>query len=277
MPSTTSAQAGGYALERTPEEYERLRIQARVWEPATRRVLDAVGVTPGMRCVDVGCGPGEGLRLLAERVGPGGSVAGIDNDPAVAREAASHVRATTATPVEVVTADVRDLAESPVGPCDVVNVRFLLLHLPDPVAALRRLYGWLRPGGTLLVQDYDLGTLDMWPPIPQWPELVRVIGATLDALGGDPRLGIKLPLHVAAAGLGEPAGVDASSVLAPVADVHEVCVSSYRNVLPAAVRLGITTAERSLEVLARMDAVAADRDRVVRLPQMVSCWVRKPA
>jgi SAM-dependent methyltransferase len=284
MPSTTTSARtsgddgdGAYALDRTPEEYERLRIQARVWEPATTRVLDAIGVSPGMRGLDVGCGPGEGLRLLAERVGPAGSVTGIDNDPAVARDAAAHVRATTDTPVEVVTADVRDLADPPGGPFDVVTVRLVLMHLPDPVAVLRRLRGWLRPGGVLLVQDYDIGPYAMWPPVPQWAELVRTVEETVDAIGGDVRCGRKLPLHLAAAGLGEPAGVDVSSVLAPVVEVLDVCVSAYGNLLPAAVRLGTTTEERGREVLAEMAAVAGDGDRVVMLPQLVSCWARTPA
>lgn len=48
-----------YILGRTSEEYQRLRWQARLWEPITARVLDQVGIGPGMRCLDVGCGPGE--------------------------------------------------------------------------------------------------------------------------------------------------------------------------------------------------------------------------
>jgi ubiquinone/menaquinone biosynthesis C-methylase UbiE len=268
---------GGYALERTPREYERLRTQARFWEPATRRVLDAIGVTPGMRCLDVGCGPGEGLRLLAEHVGPEGSVTGIDNDPAVGQEAAAYVRATTATQVHVVTADFRDLAEPPTASCDLVTVRLVLTHVPDPVAALRHLYGWVRPGGALLVQDYDMRSLDMWPPIPHWHEVVRVVGGTIEALGGDPRCGVKLPLHFTAAGLGGPDGVDVSSVLAPAADTEAICETGYRSILPAALRLGLVTEERSQEVLAQLSATAEDRHRLVLFPHLVSCWTRKPA
>jgi ubiquinone/menaquinone biosynthesis C-methylase UbiE len=278
--STTTATAqmaqDNYALERTPQEYERLRTQARFWEPATRRVLDAIGVTRGMRCLDVGCGPGEGLRLLAEHAGPHGSVTGIDNDPVVAQAAATHVWATTAAQVHVVTADFRDLVEPPTAPYDLVTVRLVLMHLPDPVAALRQLYGWLRPGGALLVQEYDMQALEMWPAIPEWHELLRVVFETLDALGGDPRCGVKLPLHFTAAGIGEPEGIDVSSVLAPAPDTEAICETGYRNVLPAALRLGLTTEERSREVLAQMGAIAEDRGRLVMFPHLVSCWVRKP-
>ena len=48
-----------YLLGETTAEYERLRVQARVWEPATAALLDRTGIGPGARCLDVGCGPGQ--------------------------------------------------------------------------------------------------------------------------------------------------------------------------------------------------------------------------
>lgn len=56
-------------LGRTSQGYQRLRRQAAMWEPATARVLGQAGIRPGMRCLDVGSGPGEVVRLLAELVG----------------------------------------------------------------------------------------------------------------------------------------------------------------------------------------------------------------
>lgn len=58
-----------YALGRTTDEYERLRAQARVWEPATARLLDEVALRPGARCLDAGCGPGETMRLFRAGIG----------------------------------------------------------------------------------------------------------------------------------------------------------------------------------------------------------------
>ena len=67
-----------YSLGHTPQEYERLRAQARIWEGATARVLDQVGVPRGGSCLDAGCGPGETMRMLAERVGPEGFITAAD-------------------------------------------------------------------------------------------------------------------------------------------------------------------------------------------------------
>src|SRR5690348_18444186 len=61
---------GRYALGHSPSEHERLRAQARIWEAATGRLLDQIGLAPGASCLDAGCGPGETMRLMAQRTGP---------------------------------------------------------------------------------------------------------------------------------------------------------------------------------------------------------------
>ena len=73
-------QDSGYVMGRTSEEYERLRRQSELLDSITVTVLDRVGLGFGMQCLDVGCGPGEVMRLMAERVGPTGRVVGIDLD-----------------------------------------------------------------------------------------------------------------------------------------------------------------------------------------------------
>src|SRR5437764_9617361 len=76
-----------YVLRRDATEYERLRAQARAWQPATNRVFDQVALRPGARCLDAGCGPGHTMRLMAKRVGPSGHVTGVDLDTALGDEA----------------------------------------------------------------------------------------------------------------------------------------------------------------------------------------------
>jgi SAM-dependent methyltransferase len=69
--------AGHYPIEHRAGEIERLRIQAEAIAPDTRTMLDRIGVKPGWRCLDIGCGPGGITGLLSERVGPGGRVVGL--------------------------------------------------------------------------------------------------------------------------------------------------------------------------------------------------------
>ncbi|HEY1487503.1 MAG TPA: methyltransferase domain-containing protein, partial [Micromonosporaceae bacterium] len=82
-----------YVMGRTAEEYERLRAQARVWQPATEALLNRIDLPTGACCLDVGCGPGETMRLMAERVGPSGRVVGLDLDADLGRAALATLHA----------------------------------------------------------------------------------------------------------------------------------------------------------------------------------------
>jgi len=80
------SQGPTYVMSRTSQEYARLRRQAELLESSTSSVLDRVGLSSCMSCLDVGCGPGEVMRLIAQRVGPTGQVVGIDVDAKLGRE-----------------------------------------------------------------------------------------------------------------------------------------------------------------------------------------------
>ena len=62
--------SGEYALRTGAVGVERMNLLAGAFAPATREVLRRAGLAPGMRAVDVGCGPGAVTALLAELVSP---------------------------------------------------------------------------------------------------------------------------------------------------------------------------------------------------------------
>ena len=105
--------------------------QGPIFDPLTRRLLQAAGLAPGMRVLDIGSGAGNVARLAAELVGPDGAVAGIDADPAAVELASQH---TTAPNVEFRVADAQTL-DGIEGGFDAVTGRLVLLFLPDPVTA----------------------------------------------------------------------------------------------------------------------------------------------
>src|SRR3954463_10062636 len=164
-----------YALARAPEEYERLRAQARVWEPATARMLDRLGLGPGARCLDAGCGPGESMRLMAQRVGPAGRVTGIDVDVPLGEQALAMLGAAGHAQCDFARVDLTAGDAIPGAPFDLVYARLLLFHLPERVVVLRRLWDAVAPGGHLLVQDYDVrasGVLPEPDSIQEWKRVV---------------------------------------------------------------------------------------------------------
>jgi ubiquinone/menaquinone biosynthesis C-methylase UbiE len=263
-------------LARTSAEYQRLRQQARLWERVTAQVLDRVGIGAGMRCLDVGRGPGEVMRLMAARVGASGRVTGLDNDGRVGREAVEVLRATVAGQFEFIQADTETTGEPPGGPFDLVYARLLLFHLSDPVAMLRKMYAWTRPGGVVLVQDCDFRPMDIVPRLATWAEFENVMFGVFDGAGRDPRIGLKLPLYFAAAGLGEPDGTDVAGQLRPLAEIGGVFQAVYESMQPAGLRLGLTTETAGQAFIAEMTEAIRDRRGVGMAPLLVSAWKHKP-
>ena len=274
----TTQEVAEYALERTPREYERLRAQARMWEPATARLLDQVGLGAGASCLDAGCGPGETMRLLARRVGAGGTVTGIDVDAALGSVVESSLHAEGLRQCRFVAADLTDDTPVPGGPYDLVFARLLLFHLPQRVPVLARLWDAVRPGGHLVVQDYDLDAADVVPAAASVTETMRLLVLTFEALGCDVRAGMRLPLLFADAGVGVPDDTDVAGRLEPLATGQAMLEHTLRSVLPAAFARGITSERHADETLAalRRDAAGAP-DRALLWPLMVGAWRRKPA
>jgi SAM-dependent methyltransferase len=267
-----------YALERTPSEYERLRAQARVWEPATVRLLDQVGLTPGASCLDAGCGPGETMRLLAHRAGAGGTVTGIDVDAALGSVVERSLHAEGLRQCRFLAADLTQDAPVPGGPYDLVYARLLLFHLPRRVPVLARLWEAVRPGGHLVVQDYDLAPTDALPAAASVTETMRLLVRTFEALGCDVRAGMRLPQLFDDAGVGVPDGTDVAGRLEPLATGQAILQHTLRSVLPAAYARGITTERHADETLAALGRDAAGPpDRTLLWPLMAGAWRRKPA
>jgi ubiquinone/menaquinone biosynthesis C-methylase UbiE len=266
----------GYVMGRTSEEYQRLRWQARLYEQATVQALDRIGISPGMRCLDVGCGPGEVMRLLAGRVGASGCVTGLDNDGRLGREALDVLRTTVPGQFEFVHADAETSAEVPGEPFDLVYARLLLLHVRDPIAMVRKLYAWTRPGGVLLVQDFDCYPMGIVPRLATWDEFERVFYGVYEKAGRDARIGQKLPLHFAAAGVGEPDGTDVAGLLRPLAEVGGMFQAVYQSIQPAAIRLGLTTEAAGQALLAEITEATRERRGVGMAPLLLSAWKHKP-
>jgi SAM-dependent methyltransferase len=233
--------AVAYVLGHTRDEVERLRRQARLWEEATGRLLDRVGLAPGAQCLDAGCGPGEVMRLLAQRVGPAGQVTGLDVDGAAGSEAVAALHASGHSQCSFVHADLTRDDPFPSGRFDLVYARLLLLHLDDPVAALRRLWAWTAPGGHLVVQDFDFRSVAVHPPLDVFDEFSRVVHGTFVAAGRNVHLGHCLPAMLEEAGIGAPDGTDVAGRLDRFDRIRDELEALYRSLLPAALSLGVTT------------------------------------
>jgi SAM-dependent methyltransferase len=275
--ATIAAMTTDYALARSPGEYARLRAQARAWEPATARLFDHIGVPRGARCLDAGCGPGETMRLLAQRVGPQGHVLGLDVDAPLGTDAINALHAAGHRQTAFAPFDLTSDEPIPGGPFDVVFARLLLYHLPQRIDVLERLWEAVAPNGYLAIQDYDVRACEALPPLETMDELRRIAHGAFEAAGCDVSVGARLPQLFARARIGTPDGTDVTGRLEPLKEAQRFLKSLHAGLLDRAIAEDLTTAEDAAKWRNALNQEAARfPDRPVLWPLMISAWKRKP-
>lgn len=143
-----------YIFRANADEQQRLIQQADLMAPMTTRLLLDAGVTAAMRVLDVGSGAGDVAFLAARLVGPRGTVLGVDRDGTALHTARARA---AALGLDNVTFVEGDLTSAEVGTgFDAAVGRLVLLHVPDPVQALRAIAGRVRPGGIIAFQELDM-------------------------------------------------------------------------------------------------------------------------
>lgn len=194
------ASSASYPLHTDPAELERLRFQHEVWGGQTREFLARLGVRPGMRVLDLGCGPGFVALELAELAGPHGRVVALDESPGWHAWLAGEAARRGATNIEQVQARFQE-AEFASGAFDLVFGRWFWSFVPDPCAEARRAARWLAPGGVLALQDYHHEGIALSPRSPGFEAVVRGLRAMYASHGGDAFVAGRAPAMFAAAGL----------------------------------------------------------------------------
>ncbi|RSS82834.1 methyltransferase domain-containing protein [Streptomyces sp. WAC06614] len=174
-------------------------LRSHRWRTARNSAAYLLGeLRPGLRVLDVGCGPGTITADLAELVAPG-RVTAVDAAPEVLAQAREHVAGRGLDNVVFAAADVHAL-DFPDGSFDVVHAHQVLQHVGDPVRALREMHRVCRPGGTVAVRDADYAAMTWYPAVPgldDWLSLYRTVAR---ANGGEPDAGRRLHAWARAAG-----------------------------------------------------------------------------
>ncbi|MDA0171703.1 methyltransferase domain-containing protein [Solirubrobacter taibaiensis] len=195
---------------------------------------------PGTRVLEAGCGVGAQTVTLAAN-SPGAHFTSIDvsaESLAIARERV------TADNVEFVQADLLGFKAEPF---DHVFVCFVLEHLRDPYAALRRLKTLLKPGGTITVIEGDHGSAYFHPESEAADDAIACL---VKLQSGDAKIGRRLYPQLLGAGFANPqvsprvVYVDASKPGLTEAFTLKTFTAMVEGVRESAVTAGLIDADR---------------------------------
>jgi ubiquinone/menaquinone biosynthesis C-methylase UbiE len=270
---SNKANPDGYVLSRTASEYERLRAQAQVWAALTDRVLAQAGLGEGMTALDAGCGPGEVMRLMARRVGTKGAVTGVDIDPAVGAYGLERLRAEEKGVFHFHAADLLKGDSLPEAPFDLVYCRFVLLHMDDPVALVRRLAALTKPGGTLVAMDYVMDTMRIAPFDPVLARGMEILNGTLAAGGRPLDAGVRLAEWFRAAGLPMPHGTDIQGRL-EIMTADTMLAKAVEGFGPQAVKFGLATEDEIARLPDEIRAITSRGEHFIHWPTVTAAWTR---
>ena len=118
-----------------------------------RRMLELCPVREGDRVLDVGCGVGHEVQRLAQRVGQSGRVVGIDLGESIIAEA-NRRAARQSLSLEIKVGDVCQL-DFAADSFDLCRAERVLIFLEDLQQALNEMVRVVRPGGHLVLFDFD--------------------------------------------------------------------------------------------------------------------------
>ena len=282
----SAAAPGRYLLSNdAPEAMDRFTAFTTLFDPATFRHLDGLGLAQGWRCWEVGAGGTSVVNYLSERVGPAGHVLATDINlswaaPAPAAAAAAPAGAAAAAAADASNVELleHDVASGPPpgGPFDLVHARLVLVHVPERDRALATMAATLRPGGVMLVEDADpalqpLSCLEeIGPPQELANRIRRGFRQLLAERGVDLAYGRTLPRRLRAVGLVQVAADAAFPVSDPACNALETAtINLIRDQL---LDHGIATEDEIARHLANVAAGTLD----LAQPPMISCWGRRP-
>jgi SAM-dependent methyltransferase len=247
---------GEFAKERS-----RLAGIEALWDPGSRSLLADLRLGSGWRCLEVGAGGGSLVEWMVQR---GAMVTAVDIDTRFIEHLASD--AVDVRRIDICTDELPD------GEFDLVHARLVLEHLTDRKQILGRLAATLRPGGWIVIEDYDWTCFGWDPQEPSLDATTQAIMGFMERAGYERDYGRRVVADIAEAGCTDLHGegrariIDASS---PGFDFFKLSIESLRQ---RVVEAGVLTAADADAAAARL----ADKDIRVLTPMLMAGIGRRP-
>src|SRR5215469_3396865 len=244
------------------------RELSRQYDENTIRHIEQRGIDRAWSCLEIGGGGGSIASWLCARVGITGRVLATDLEP-------RFLQALSYENLEVRRHDIRTEV-LPKEEFDLAHARLVLIHLPDRQAALRRMIDALKPGGWIVVEEFDALTFLPDPAVNPSEANLRVRHAFNEALaarGVDLHCGRLLAHELKASGLVQ-VGVEATvSLWGGKSTGTNLMKLHFEEMREPMVSSGLISQEEFEADLKRLD----EEDFLMPSPMMWTAWGMKPA
>ena len=264
---------GHYPLDSGAEEIARLRVQAESLAGETAVMLDRIGLAEGQACLDLGCGAGGIVDLLAQRVGPTGRVLGIDADGDSLAAARAWARQQG---LEKVSFEQRSLFEPGPAEFDFVHLRYVITNISRHHEVIAAALARLKPGGVLAVQEADGIGIAAYPSHAAFECLKALLLEVFTKVGADPYAGRQVYGLLQDAGL-EDLDFRACTARARSHDaLAEYLPQTLISLRPVIARLGLMAQGELDTTIAACRAHLAEPGTISVTSLVFQAWGRKP-
>lgn len=264
-----------YFLGHSSVEQRRLQQQAVELAEESARLFDRIGLAPGSRAVEIGCGPQGRLELLSSCVGPTGSVVGIElSDHAVqlARDFLSDRRITNV--------EVRQGHAAATGlpreHYDLATARLVLVNVPEPEKIVAEMVALVRSGGVVALHEADWVAHVCDPPLPAWEGLTRALEAYSKAKGIDLYIGRRLARILRNAGLIDVRVNPLIHVYGPDNSRRPILLQFANNLRDRIVAEGLISEVEFAEAVESLEHHLDDPETLVVSHLFIQAWGWKP-
>jgi SAM-dependent methyltransferase len=235
----------------------------------TKARLSALGIAAGWRCLELGAGSGSIARWMAERVGARGHVLATDIDT-------RWVRSDGLSQLEV---QQHDIVADPLAQdeFDVIHARLVLSWLPARDTVVSRLVAALRPGGWLVVEDFDSVLHQGLDPLNDdervFDKVSAAFGQALHRRGVDTTWPRTLPHRLASAGLVDVGAAGHLTIFHGGSPAAQLWIANIDQVGGGLIQAGLlTTADRDT-----FRRLLDDPSFVGNYPLLITAWGKKPS
>jgi ubiquinone/menaquinone biosynthesis C-methylase UbiE len=251
----------------------RLRLLHQVYGPGTEAMFARLGLRDGLRVLEVGCGSGNIACWVAERVGPNGSVLGIDNSAGQVEQARQQAKDRGLRNAEFQVADAYS-PRLPEAAFDLAYCRLVLMHLTHPRDALQIMRSLVKPGGTVACEEMDETVALCYPPSDAVNQFYKLTMALGERMGDHFELGASLHRMFAEVGFTQPeVGTNFPAVLR--GDQKQLLGLTFEEFGPKIVSEGLATQAEVDRVTAELMAVAADQTTLLVFPLVTQVWAKR--